>query len=105
MLYFQPMIPEYPYTVEYEYEITYESLYYLSQWDAFPGYNTGAEYYEFSLSYPLHLKPSWYALHPCQPKVTNENPDTETLTWKIRNIVPRSEEIMESSAADGSLWY
>ena len=100
MLYFQPMIPEYPYTVEYEYEITYESLYYLSQWDAFPGYNTGAEYYEFSLTYPLHFKPSWYALHLGQPKVANENPDTETLTWKIRNIVPRSEEIMESSAAE-----
>jgi hypothetical protein len=71
--YFQPLISEYPYTVEYEYEITFESLYYLSQWEAFPGYNIGAEYFEFSLSYPLWLKPSWYTLHLDQPLVTRQD--------------------------------
>ncbi|NLI23311.1 MAG: DUF3857 domain-containing protein [Bacteroidales bacterium] len=95
--YFQPLISEYPYTVEYEYEITFESLYYLSQWEAFPGYNIGAEYFEFSLSYPLWLKPSWYTLHLDQPLVTRQDPNTETLTWKVRNLLPQTEEIMESS--------
>lgn len=98
--YFQPLISEYPYTVEYEYQVTFESLYYLSQWFAFPGYNMGAEYLEFSLSYPLWLKPSWYALHLDKPIVTKENASIETVTWKVRNIVPRTEEIMESSPAN-----
>jgi len=97
MRYYQPLVSEYPYTVEYEYQITFESLYYLTQWQAFPGYNSGAEFIEFSLSYPLSLKPSWYSLHLGQPLISKEDDCTETLTWKIRNVVPQTEEFMEPS--------
>jgi transglutaminase-like putative cysteine protease len=84
--YFAPMVSEYPYTVEYEYQINYSGSYYFPDWLAFHGYNVSIEKSEFKIqvikNYQINYKE--YNFNN-SPDITHEEL-TDTYIWKAENI-------------------
>jgi hypothetical protein len=78
----------YPYTVEFEYEIEYKSLFFI------PGFNvvgerTSVQNSSYQLVYPLELKPKYKALNiNDEPKISKTDKGMETCIWTFTNLKP-----------------
>jgi hypothetical protein len=92
--------PNYPYTVEYEYELEYKFLFFI------PDYAAGGENFsvmnsEFTLIYPHPLKPRYVASNiNVDPIVTKLGDDKESTSWKFKNLKPITLEPLSVSRND-----
>jgi len=89
---YYPLVPFYPYTVEYECSINYSSLFYVPDWTPFGGYNVGVEQSVFSLHFPLSNMLIYKELNlPVSPVVVKNGKNVD-ITWEMDQIKPVEEE-------------
>lgn len=77
----------YPYTVEFEYELDLKYLFYIPRFVLQTEERVAVQSASYILEYPLDLKPRYTALgvnH--QPQVNRGEDQRERLTWKFSNI-------------------
>ena len=78
----------YPYTVEFEYEITYNYLYSIPG-TIISGEKFSVQHATYQLVYPVELVPRYKVLniedHPAKEKLSNSS---ESLTWTFENLKP-----------------
>ncbi|MEP1034876.1 DUF3857 domain-containing protein [Ekhidna sp.] len=77
---------QYPYTVEYEYEVTYKFLYSIPDWHFIDAYDESVEYSTYSVKSPESLTPRYKTLNAKNPEITLEN-GSSTATWTEKNVV------------------
>jgi transglutaminase-like putative cysteine protease len=90
----------YPYTIEYEYEVEYRFLF------SIPDFSAGDEKIsilnsEFTLIYPRELKPQFLSHNiDIKPQVTQLNETTESISWKFKNVKPLTLEPMSLNRSE-----
>lgn len=79
----------YPYTVEFEYEVEYKYLYHIDGTYLLTEENTAAQHVTYKLVYPAALKPRYKAINIDQePKKEILDGGIESLFWSFENIKP-----------------
>jgi hypothetical protein len=78
---------EYPYTVELEFEIESNILYYIPSFELYDDDEVGIERTSYSITYPPDLKPRYHLLNAKEPK-TQKIEAYEMLSWTFENIKP-----------------
>jgi len=90
--YFNPLISEYPYTVEYEYEIEYSGSYFFPDWTASSGFNVSVEKAELKIivpvDYQFHYKQYNFS---GEPEMQKEGESIKYI-WTASNIKARDNE-------------
>ena len=86
---YKPNFGDYPYTIEYEYEIACTNLISYGRWSPFEGYNTSVEHSMFTFTYPkdLQFKKKESNMAFKSTVINKENKISET--WECKNIVAR----------------
>lgn len=75
--------PNYPYTVEIIYEIQFKYLYTIPDWSTIPDYKVAVQSSEYTLVYPLELKPRYKLLNSNLEPTVSQEKDIEQLSWKF----------------------
>jgi transglutaminase-like putative cysteine protease len=79
----------YPYTVEFEYEVSYRYLYHIQGSAINPHENVGVQNASYQLAFPESLAPR-YKTHNVKDEPQKEkNNDIVTLTWTFANLKPQ----------------
>jgi len=82
--YYQYHTTQYPYTLEYEYEIAYKGLFYYPHWSPVGSERVAVEQANFTLIAPAAMTFRHKSFHlPDQPKVTT-NEEVKHYQWEIR---------------------
>ena len=89
---YKPNYGDYPYTIEYEYEIECTNLISYGRWSPFQGYNISVEHSMFTLTYPkdLQFKRKESNIAFKSSVINKENKVSEN--WECKNIVAREYE-------------
>lgn len=87
-----PKYQTYPFTIEYEYTVTYGSAFFLPSWSAFSGYNTSIERSSFTINVP-----DGYDLRFKEKNISQEAPAAsssgmKTYKWSVSNFKARNPE-------------
>lgn len=87
-----PKYQSYPFTIEYEYTVTYSSAFFLPSWTVFHGYNTSVERSSFTINVP-----DSYELRYSENKISHEamvpaNAGTKTYKWSASGFKARNPE-------------
>lgn len=77
----------YPYTVEFEFEIEEKRLYSIPEFTLYDDDEISIEKSEYSLIYPINLKPRYKSFKVQDPQVSKTE-NKEVLTWSFENIIP-----------------
>lgn len=81
--------PTYPYTVEFEYDLTYKYLFNIDGTTIIPGGHVGVEHAFYQIIYPAELKPRYRAYNISQkPEITSDGKGNESVTWDFRDMKP-----------------
>lgn len=86
----------YPYTVEFEYEIEEKGLYSIPDFYMYRDDEISVQKAEYNLVYPVALKPR-YKLFKIQEPIVGRKDNKEILTWSFENIIPAKFEKMDPS--------
>jgi transglutaminase-like putative cysteine protease len=78
----------YPYTVEFEYIVTYRYLYFIPDFQLYNDDEISTQRISYSIIYPKELKPRYKLFKIEEPKVGIETDKRESLTWTFQNIKP-----------------
>ncbi len=78
----------YPYTVEFEYKIDYKFLFFYPDLDLNEDDEVSTEKRDFSLRYPVSLKPRIRANKVEAPRVQTLADGREMMSWSVRNVRP-----------------
>ena len=83
----------YPYTVEYNYEITYDGLLGYPTWQPLNGYHLSVEKSQYSISYPEAMGIRYRELNlPAGCRTEKTEKGIRTLEWKIASLPAMKEE-------------
>src|SRR5688572_31673903 len=78
----------YPYTVEFEYEIEFRTLFFVPDWQV-SGPKYSVQYSRYELVYPKDLKPRISATNiDTKPVVTSPSDNVESSVWEFKNVLP-----------------
>lgn len=77
---------QYPYTVEFEYDVDYKFLYDIDGTAINQHENVAVQRATYELSFPEHLKPRYKTYNIDQEPVARKNNGLTTLTWTFENI-------------------
>lgn len=80
--------PVYPFTIEYEYELTNEYLYSLPTFFLYTDDEVSAERMSFSVIYPSGLKPRVRVFKAPDGTVAQAAPGFEEMKWEFANVIP-----------------
>jgi transglutaminase-like putative cysteine protease len=93
----------YPYTVEYEYEIKYNTSAYFPEWEPQEGYNFAVQQSLISVIYPLTYTVRYKAFnYPGQPEKKGDK-DNNVLTWQALNLPAIEREPLSPSRSKTSM--
>lgn len=84
--YFQPLISEYPYTVEYEYELEIVGSYYFPNWIAFDGFNVSIVKTGFTMRVPADYRLLYKQLNYPEAPLVETNGNVTEYSWKAENV-------------------
>jgi transglutaminase-like putative cysteine protease len=84
--YFRPLISEYPYTVEYEYELEISGSYYFPDWTGFDGYNVSIVKSGFTMVVPSGYELLYKQLNFSEPPVVETVGKYKHYTWTAENV-------------------
>jgi len=102
--------PQFPYTVECEYEFEFNYLFYIDGTNILSRNNVSVQKASYELIYPQHLTPRYKAYNTNQePKKTSLKGDITSLRWSFENLPPlkfepycdRSKQYIKIDAAPG----
>jgi len=82
---FYPQSGEYPYTLEYSYEIIASNFLALGYWEPIPGYNVSVEHSKIILKYPASLKINKKEINIKRKSSENQG-NLIVETWEINNL-------------------
>lgn len=87
--YFDLTQGSYPYTIEFEYDIDYDFLYYIDGSTAISEEKMAVEHFKYQLIYPVNLKPRYATQNiNVKPVVEKVSDNAESVTWKLDNLLP-----------------
>lgn len=87
--YFDLSQGSYPYTIEYEYDIDYDFLYWINGSTVIGEEKKSVEHFTYQLIYPSDLKPRYKTNNiDIKPLVSQVSDNVESTTWKLDNIPP-----------------
>ncbi|HNW50476.1 MAG TPA: DUF3857 domain-containing protein [Prolixibacteraceae bacterium] len=100
MKYYEPNYADYPYTLEYEYEIKSENLLSYGSWFPVSGYNISVEHSKFALIHPAKIQFRKKELNTTiQPAhITQSNKEIET--WEYKNLKAKEDEPFNLSLSE-----
>lgn len=78
---------DFPYTVEFEYNITYKFLYFIPKWHFYSGTEESVEFSRFELISPLELAPRFLSVNTEEPTETNTG-GILNWVWEQKNLKP-----------------
>lgn len=90
--YIDPKYQTYPFTIEYEYSVTYYSAFFLPSWTVFKGYNTSVERSIFTIETPDGYDLRFRENKISQDKTANNFPGKKTVKWSASNFKARNPE-------------
>lgn len=91
----------YPYTIEYEYKLTYKYLYFIPDWMFVPYVNESVEYTKYQITSPTHLAPKYLSKNIAEPEITFDD-GKKTLTWELEDQTGNTYEAYGGALADYS---
>lgn len=78
---------QYPYTVEFEYEVKYKYLFQIPTFKVFRGGKTSVQKTTFSIVFPVSLTPRYKAINVAEnPLESDVASGIKSLTWDFKNI-------------------
>lgn len=77
---------QYPYTVEFEFEVKYKYLFQIPTFSAISSEKMSVEHAGFSLIYPAELAPRYKAINVHAAPVEKSDKNIKTLAWEFNNI-------------------
>ena len=77
----------YPYTVEFEYEIEHKALFFIPDFDLYEDDEISIQKTKYSIVFPPSLKPRYKLFKIQEPKVTSIS-NKQSLEWAFENIKP-----------------
>ena len=77
----------YPYTVEFEYEIEHKALFFIPDFDLYEDDEISIQKTKYSIVFPPSLKPRYKLFKIQEPKVTSIS-NKQSLEWSFENIKP-----------------
>jgi hypothetical protein len=86
MKYAELMYAEYPYTVEYSYELEYNNLLYFPSWMPVSGYSQSAQHSSFTVVAPEHLKVRYKEHNLSQARTDTTMGDKVSHRWEAQNV-------------------
>ncbi len=81
MIYYEPLITKYPYTVSYEYEVVYNSLLFFPIWQAQPSYNISVKKSVFKVIAPEDYSFRYKELNVNEPVQISSSKSDKIYTW------------------------
>jgi transglutaminase-like putative cysteine protease len=88
-----PQQPVYPYTVEYQYEVTYSGVLQYPDWEPVRGFNVSVQQSEFNLILPKDSDCRFLEKNlDANTRLRQENPDKISYTWRLNNLTALTEE-------------
>ncbi|WP_421763199.1 DUF3857 domain-containing protein [Ekhidna sp.] len=90
---------EFPYTIEYEYEISYKFLYSIPDWHFIDAYDESVEFSTYSVKSPESLAPRHKTSNANDPLITKED-GSVVINWTEKNISAISFEPYSSPLSD-----
>lgn len=85
--YYKPVVTEYPYTIEYEYETRSNQTLSLGSWDPNPGMGVSVEQSRFSFTSKPDFKINYKEINTSEKAViTTDAHGLKTYTWHISNL-------------------
>ena len=79
---------EYPYTIEFEYELEMKYLYSFPDFFVYRDDEVSAQAIEYSIIYPTKLKPRYKLFKVEDPQITKLDGDSEEMKWDFSNVIP-----------------
>jgi transglutaminase-like putative cysteine protease len=77
---------QYPYSVEFEYEVEYKFLYFIPDFDILPDEKVSSQHAAYTLSYPKTLRPRYYAINVDLKPSQSELDGEEFVRWEFNNM-------------------
>jgi hypothetical protein len=96
---YKPDFAEYPYTVEYDYEIRSTNNVSYRYWNPVHDYDISAEYARFTIVYPEKIKINIKEIK-VPSSLTENNHSSVTRTWEMKNFRALEEEPFDLSFAE-----
>ena len=84
--YCKPVINTYPYTVEYDYEITYHGPINYPIWQPQAAYDISIEKSVFKVIIPIDMNLRYKELNIIKPVEINTDKKNKSYTWKVSNL-------------------
>lgn len=81
-----PEYQEYPFTVEYSYEVVYDGLLNIPTWYFCPGYNVSVENSSYTISYPDHLQIRFYEQQIIDTARKSNYDGSVQYKWELKNL-------------------
>ncbi|MCE5345780.1 MAG: DUF3857 domain-containing protein [Bacteroidales bacterium] len=96
--YFKPDYPEYPYTIEYDFEIKFDNMISYGCWRPVSYYNMSVEHAKLVLTYPNALIINKKEINITEKSVeTLKNTDLTNKTWELNNYKAIEDEPFDNS--------
>lgn len=90
---------QFPYTIEYEYEVTYKFLYSIPDWHFIDAYDESSEFSTYTVKSPKSLQPRFKTLNTSEPDLSSDD-NRFSATWTEKNIAGISYEPYSSPLSD-----
>lgn len=84
--FFKPVIKDYPYTVEYIYEVNYNGLMYYPIWQPVRGFNISVENSSFEIRAPIGINIRYEEINVTEKVKSTENNGVMKYFWNIENF-------------------
>lgn len=76
---------QFPYTIEFEYELSYKFLYSIPDWHFIDAYDESCEFSTYTVISPESLSPRYKTINTGEPDITTED-ELVKVTWTERNL-------------------
>ncbi len=86
----------YPYTVEFEFEIEFKSLFIIPDLNLIPDFNIGVEKASYTISFPEELSPRYHTVNVNSEPEIRDDGIYKTITWEFKNIQALKKEAMSA---------
>jgi len=89
---YKPSFGDYPYTIEYEYEIACSNMISYGNWSPYEGYNSSIEHSKFTFTHPLGIQFKKRESNLTSKSIVTSKDNKVSETWEDKNIVAREYE-------------
>ncbi|MCU4175439.1 DUF3857 domain-containing protein [Carboxylicivirga sp. N1Y90] len=91
--YIDPEYYTYPFTIEYIYSQSYNTLFFMPRWFGFEGYNVSIEHSSLKAIVPSNYKIRYWESN-IKPCIVKADSDTNTYSWSIKNVKAKQYEVL-----------